>query len=107
MAEQNDKLDFEQPSNKLSEIAEAERGKLFPKNDFSPKSDKYSVVHPDAVADGDDMGRGTGTFLDIYNNEFDEIYGGCHSICLEEKYNDEGNYMDSKRERNFLGEFTE
>lgn len=46
--------------------------------------------------------------LDIYNNEFDEIYGGCHSICLEEKYNDgQEYYMDSKRERNFLGEFTE
>lgn len=45
--------------------------------------------------------------LDIYNNEFDEVYGGCHSICLEEKYNDESNYMDSGRKRNFLGEFTE
>lgn len=67
MAEQIDKMDFYQPNNNLSAIAEAERGKLFPKNDFSPKSDKYSSVHPDAIADGDDIGRGTGTFLDIYN----------------------------------------
>jgi len=48
MATQNDKLDFVQPNNQLSSIAEAERAKLFPKNDFSPKSDKYSTVHPDA-----------------------------------------------------------
>jgi hypothetical protein len=51
----------------LSAIAEAERGKLFPKNDFSPRSEKYSQVHPDAVADGDEIGRGTGSFLDVYN----------------------------------------
>lgn len=69
MATQNDKLDFEQPNNQLSAIAEAERAKLFPKNDFSPKSDKYSQVHPDAVADGDELGRGTGTFLDIFNEK--------------------------------------
>jgi len=67
MATQNDKLDFYQPNNQLSAIAEAERGKLFPKNDFSPKSDKYSAVHPDAVSDGDEIGRGTGIFLDVYN----------------------------------------
>lgn len=67
MATQNDRLDFEQPKNQLSAIAEAERAKLFPKNDFSPRSDKYSPVHPDAVADGDEIGRGTGTFLDVYN----------------------------------------
>ena len=63
MATQNDRLDFAQPSNQLSAIAEAERAKLFPKNDFSPKSDKYSTVHPDALSDGDELGRGTGTFL--------------------------------------------
>ena len=69
MATQNDKLDCVQPNNQLSAIAEAERAKLFPKNDFSPKSDKYSPVHPDAVADGDEIGRGTGTFLDVYNEK--------------------------------------
>lgn len=67
MATQNDKLQFDQPANKLSEIAEAERGKLFPKNDFSPKSDLYSAQHPDAMADGDEIGRGTAKFLDVYN----------------------------------------
>jgi hypothetical protein len=67
MATQNDKLDFAQPENTLSAIAEAERAKLFPRNDYSPKSEKYSSVHPDANADGDELGRGTGTFLDVYN----------------------------------------
>lgn len=67
MATQNDKLDFTQPKNKLSDYAEAERAKLFPKNDFSPSSDKYESTHPDALADGDNIGRGTGGFLDIYN----------------------------------------
>lgn len=67
MATQNDKLQFDQPDNTLSSIAEAERAKLFPKNDYSPKSDFYSAQHPDALADGDEIGRGTAVFLDIYN----------------------------------------
>ena len=67
MAEQNDKLNFSQPKNTLSEIAERERAKLFPRNDYSPLSDNYSAEHPNAVADGDDEGRGTGAFLDVHN----------------------------------------
>jgi glycosyltransferase involved in cell wall biosynthesis len=67
MATQNDKLSFEQPDNELSRIADVERQKLFPKNDFSPKSDSYSATHPDALADGDNLGRGTAGFLDINN----------------------------------------
>ena len=61
-------LNFEQPKNKLSEIAEAERAKLFPKNDFKT-TNQYSSVNPDALADGDDQGKGTGNFLDVYNQE--------------------------------------
>ena len=67
MATQNDKLQFDQPDNTLSAIADAERGKLFPKNDYSPKSQSYSAQHPDALADGDELGRGTANFLDVYN----------------------------------------
>lgn len=67
MAGQNDKLDFSQPKNTLSEIADRERAKLFPRNDYSPVSDKYSTEHPNAIADGDEEGRGTGKFLDIHN----------------------------------------
>jgi hypothetical protein len=67
MAIQSDKLDFSQPNNDLSKIAEEQRKRLFPRNDFSPV-DQYSSVHPDALANGDKIGRGTGGELDIYNN---------------------------------------
>jgi hypothetical protein len=40
-------LNFEQPKNDLSAIAEAERKKLLPKNDFST-GNAYSAVNPDA-----------------------------------------------------------
>jgi hypothetical protein len=59
-------LDFSQPNNELSNIAEMERNKLFPKNDFK-KTNQYSSVNPDALADGDEAGKGTGNFLDVYN----------------------------------------
>ena len=68
MANQSDKLDFSQPDNALSQIAEEQRKKLFPRNDFKP-TDPYSYVHPDAIANGDKIGRGTGGDLDIYNEQ--------------------------------------
>jgi hypothetical protein len=53
--------------NALTAYADAERAKLIPKNDFNAVGNEYSSVNRDAVADGDSMGRGTGTFLDVYN----------------------------------------
>jgi len=53
-------------SNAMTAIAAAERAKLFPKNDYNT-ANEYSSVNRDAMADGDSMGRGTGTFLDVYN----------------------------------------
>jgi hypothetical protein len=53
--------------NALTAIADMERAKLIPKNDFNAVGNEYSAVNRDAVADGDSMGRGTGTFLDVYN----------------------------------------
>lgn len=53
--------------NALTAIADAERAKLIPKNDYNAVGNEYSAVNRDAVADGDSMGRGTGTFLDVYN----------------------------------------
>lgn len=53
--------------NAMTAIADAERAKLIPKNDFNAVGNQYSSVNRDAVADGDSMGRGTGTFLDVYN----------------------------------------
>ena len=67
MATQSDKLDFSQPDNRLSQIADEQRRKLFARNDFK-ENNQYSSVHPDALADGDKLGRGTGIELDIYNN---------------------------------------
>lgn len=54
--------------NALTAIANAERTRLFVKNDFS-QVNQYSSVHPDATADGDDIGRGTGQFLDVFNQQ--------------------------------------
>ena len=53
--------------NALTAYAEAEWAKLIPKNDYNAVGNEYSSVNRDAVADGDSMGRGTGTFLDVYN----------------------------------------
>jgi hypothetical protein len=61
-------LDFSQDiPNKLTEYANMERAKLLPKNDYIANADEYSVTNPDAIADGDSKGRGTGVFLDVYN----------------------------------------
>jgi hypothetical protein len=61
-------LVFEQPKNDLSSIADAERAKLFPKNDYK-QTNQYSSVNSDALASGDEQGKGTGLFLDVYNQE--------------------------------------
>jgi hypothetical protein len=61
-------LVFEQPKNDLSSIADAERSKLLPKNDYK-QTNQYSSVNSDAIADGDTFGKGTGGFLDVYNQQ--------------------------------------
>jgi hypothetical protein len=53
--------------NALTAIADMERAKLIPRNDYNEVGNPYSSVNRDAVADGHSMGRGTGTFLDVYN----------------------------------------
>ena len=53
--------------NALTAISKQERAKLIPKNDYNQVGNPYSAVNRDAVADGDSMGRGTGVFLDVYN----------------------------------------
>ena len=60
-------LDFSQPSNRLSKIAEQQRAILFPRNDFVQFKNEYNATNPDALADGDEQGKGTGGFLDVYN----------------------------------------
>jgi hypothetical protein len=62
-------LDLNQTEqNNLSAIADVERKKLITRNDFKQGADEYGVTNPQALADGDDMGRGTGAFLDVYND---------------------------------------
>ena len=53
--------------NALTAIADQERARLIPKNDYNKVGNEYSVVNKDALADGDSLGRGTGGFLDVYN----------------------------------------
>lgn len=53
--------------NTLTAVADQERTKLIPKNDYNKVGNEYSAVNKDAVADGDSLGRGTGSFLDVYN----------------------------------------
>ena len=53
--------------NQLTAVADIERSKLIPKNDYNAVGNQYSSTNRDAIADGDSMGRGTGSFLDVYN----------------------------------------
>jgi len=62
----NEPLDLGQPTNKLSQIADSERQKLLPKNDYKT-TNEYSSVNADALATGDAQGKGTGGFLDTGN----------------------------------------
>ena len=61
--------------NALTAIADMERAKLIPKNDYNEVGNEYSAVNRDALADGDDKGRGTGVFLDVYNTNAGTING--------------------------------
>jgi hypothetical protein len=61
-----ERLDFSQPDNELSQIAEQQRQRLIPKNDYKT-SNQYSATNKDAISDGDELGKGTGSFLDTTN----------------------------------------
>jgi len=89
-------LDYSQPANTLTAIANNQRTVNQVKNDYIPTADEYSVTAPDAIADGDALGRGTGIFLDVYNE------GGGTSVDVVErkleikinKYNKNKTYPD-------------
>ena len=55
-------------NNQLTSLSDSERTKLIPRNDYNKVGNEYSAVNKDALADGDSRGRGTGIFLDVYNN---------------------------------------
>lgn len=53
--------------NSLTAVADVERARLIPRNDYNEVGNQYSVVNKNALADGDAKGKGTGVFLDVYN----------------------------------------
>jgi hypothetical protein len=61
-------IDYSQPVNALSVYADKQRTINQVKNDYNPKTDEYGSTNPDALADGDNLGRGTGVFLDVLND---------------------------------------
>jgi hypothetical protein len=82
--------------NNLTAIADLERAKLIPKNDFNGVGNPYSSVNRDAVADGDSMGRGTGSFLDVYNvnaGTIDDVVERKNEIKIN-KFNSSKPYPD-------------
>lgn len=67
-------LDFNQPQNKLTEVAEQIRKQQLARNDYN-FNNQFGATNPDAIADGDLQGKGTGTFLDTSKggNSIDNI----------------------------------
>jgi hypothetical protein len=76
---QTERVDFSQPTNDLTAIADIQRKSLIVKNDYKTVN-PYSSVNPDAISDGDDSGKGTGIFLDTMN--------GGSSIDIAERKNE-------------------
>jgi hypothetical protein len=82
--------------NALTAIADRERAALIPKNDYNAVGNQYSSTNKDAVADGDSMGRGTGSFLDVYNvnaGTIDDIVERKSEIKIN-KFNSSKTYPD-------------
>ena len=63
---QTERLDFSQPANDLTAVADLQRKSLLVKNDYKTVN-PYSAVNPDAISDGYESGKGTGIFLDTIN----------------------------------------
>ena len=74
---QTERLDFSQPANDLTAIADLQRKSLIVKNDYKTVN-PYSAVNPDALSDGDESGKGTGVFLYTIN-------GGSSTDIIERK----------------------
>lgn len=93
---QQEPIDLTQnEKNSLSAIAELERKKLFPRNDYNT-SNLYSSTNPDALATGDELGKGTGGDLDVYNNNagaIQDIIERKKEIIIN-KFNQDKTYPD-------------
>lgn len=60
-------VDLSQPENNMTSVADKIRNQLLAKNNFASQKNEYGSTNKDALSDGDEIGRGTGTFLDIKN----------------------------------------
>ena len=93
---QQEPIDLTQnEKNSLSAIAELERKKLFPRNDYNT-SNLYSSTNPDALSTGDELGKGTGGDLDVYNNNagaIQDIIERKKEIVIN-KFNQDKTYPD-------------
>lgn len=82
--------------NKLTEYANAERAKLLPRNEYKDSSFEYSSTNPNAIADGDSQGRGSGVFLDVMNDKvgtIEDIHERKNMVKIN-KYNKSKTYPD-------------
>jgi hypothetical protein len=86
---QTERLDFSQPANNLTAIADLQRKSLIVKNDYKT-ANPYSAVNPDAISDGDEFGKGTGVFLDTSK-------GGSSIDVLERKNEVKINYYQPEK----------
>ena len=59
----------EQAGQRMTDIAQSERDKLFPRNTYAPDKDVYGPQHPNALGDGDEKGRGSAVFLGVHDQE--------------------------------------
>ncbi len=65
MAESNNK-----PREQLTKLSEQYRNQNLVKNVYPVSdSDGYSANHPNALANGDDKGRGNSIYLDVFGND--------------------------------------
>ena len=92
-------LYFSQPPNRLPAIADVEIKKNIVKNDYNQQGNVYSSTNPDALADGDAIGRGTGAFLDVYNDAI-----GTSVDVFERKMNIKFNAYQVNKPYNVRGE---
>ena len=64
--------DFNQdkPGEKLTNLSDKFRAQMLVKNTYPVSdSDGYSPNHPNAMADGDDKGRGSAIYLDVFGED--------------------------------------
>ena len=79
-------------NNRLTVIADVERKKNIVKNDYNEAGNQYSDTNPDALADGDTLGRGTGIFNDTAGTSVD-IFERKNNIKFN-PYNADKTYPD-------------